>query len=146
MPMLKALGVVGLFAYVGCAGQSDEQRPIPRRQAAEESSQAAAPSPDSLTPDRQDAIEHVFARKAGELQDCWATEYEKNHNRKLEGDLTVGFDITPAGTPNNVRLLKSTLGNPNIEGCVTQAGGDWTFPDGQTTVPYMRTVHLGAQY
>jgi hypothetical protein len=141
--MLKVLGVVGLFASVGCAGPSSEQRPVAR---SDDSNQQGAPQPDAVNPDRQDAIEHVFARKAGELQDCWATEYEKNHNRKLEGDVTIGMDISPAGAPGNVRLLKSTIGNPNIEGCVTKQIATWTFPDGQQTVPYMRTVHLGAQY
>jgi hypothetical protein len=142
--MLKVLGVAGLFAFVGCASQSGEQRPAARSEAS--TSEAAAPQPDSISPDRQDAIERVFARKAGELQQCWSAEYEKNHNRKLEGDVTIGMDIAPTGTPGNIRLLKSTIGNTNIEGCVTQQIATWSFPEGPSSVPYMRTVHLGAQY
>ena len=143
--MRKVLAVAGLLSWIGCAGTPDEtkntHRPDPGM-----GEQTAAPAPDSVSPDRQDAIEHVFARKVGELQDCWAQEYEKNHNRKLEGDVTIGMDISPSGAPGNVRLLKSTIGNANIEGCVTKQVATWSFADGPTTVPYMRTVHLGAQY
>ncbi|HEX4458805.1 MAG TPA: AgmX/PglI C-terminal domain-containing protein [Polyangia bacterium] len=146
--MRKVLAVAGLLSWIGCAGTPDEtknsHRPDPGLVGQNE--QSTSPPVDAVNPDRQDAIEHVFARKAGELQDCWTQEYEKNHNRKLEGDLTVGFDISPAGAPGNVRMLKSTIGNPNIEGCVTKQIATWSFPEGQNTVPYLRTVHLGAEY
>ena len=109
-------------------------------------SQGSAVDANALTPERQDAIERTFQRKAGGCRTAGPTEYEKNHDRKLEGDVTVGFDITPAGAPANVRILKSSLNNRELESCVTKAVAGWSFPEGSATVPYMRTVHLGAQF
>ena len=138
------MGIVLALSLVGCAEQSSETRPA--RRAAAEDPGPSAPSPDAINPDRQDAIERLFARKAQELQGCWTAEYEKTHNRKLEGDITVGMEITPSGSPSNVRVLKSTLNTPAIDSCVQQQVQSWNFPEGQATVPYMRTVHLGAQF
>jgi len=45
-----------------------------------------------------------------------------------------------------VRILKSSLNNSDIESCVTKTVKDWSFPEGTATVPYNRTVHLGAQF
>jgi TonB family protein len=137
-------GIVLALSLVGCAESSQESRPA--RTAAAEDPGPSAPSPDAISPDRQDAIERLFARKAAELQGCWTAEYEKTHNRKLEGDVTVGMEITPSGNPSNVRVLKSTMNTPTIDSCVQQQVQSWNFPEGQATVPYMRTVHLGAQF
>jgi TonB family protein len=145
--MTKVVGWVSMLAlssWLGCAEQSGETRTASTTPPPDPG--PSAPSPDAISPDRQDAIERLFARKAGELQGCWTAEYEKSHNRKLEGDITVGMDITPSGSPSNVRVLKSTINTPAIDSCVQQQVASWSFPEGQATVPYMRTVHLGAQF
>jgi TonB family protein len=99
-----------------------------------------------ISPERADKIERVFARKAQELQACWTEEYEKSHNRKLEGDVTIQLNVAPSGQANDVRVIKSSLGSPEIESCVTKTVAGWDFPSGEATVPYSRTVHIGAQY
>jgi len=96
--------------------------------------------------ERHDAIERMFARKAGELQSCWTDEYEKTHNRKLEGDVTLQLHVNPQGQANDIKILSTTIKNPTVEQCVVTAVSGWSFPEGQATVPYMRTVHLGAQF
>jgi hypothetical protein len=144
MRMQRGIVIVGALVLVGCAGSSGEQRQgttTAERESAGDSSAAA-----SLTPERQDAIERVFARKATELQGCWAAEYEKTHNRKVEGDVSIALEIQPSGSAQNVRITKSTINNANIESCVTAQIGNWSFPEGQTAVPYNRTVHIGAQF
>jgi hypothetical protein len=140
--MHKTWGIVSLLAVVGCASSGGEQRRTTT--AATESGDSS--SPEAISPERQDAIERLFTRKATELQDCWTREYEKTHNRKIEGDVTVALEIQPSGSAQNVRILKSTLNNADIESCVTAQIGGWSFPEGQSTVPYNRTVHIGAQY
>jgi hypothetical protein len=132
---------VSALAVAGCATQGSSER-----QSETTPSSAPSESADAVSPDRQDAIERLFARKATELQDCWTKEYEKTHNRKIEGDISIGLEIKPSGDPSNVRVLRSTINNSDIESCVTQQIGGWSFPEGQATVPYMRTVHLGAQF
>lgn len=145
--MAKAWGIVAAVMLAGaCANQSGSTQQSSTTPAAASEPQGSAVDANALTPERQDAIERTFQRKTAGLQDCWAKEYEKTHDRKLEGDLTLGFEIQPSGTPSNVRILKSSLNNKDIESCVTQEVSSWSFPDGNATVPYMRTVHLGAQF
>ncbi len=149
--MRKAWGIVCVVALVGCASQSGSTQQSSTMASSESAGgggggETSSADANAINPERQDAIERTFQRKTGELQQCWSAEYEKTHDRKLEGDLTVGFDISASGSPSNVRILKSSMNNRDIEGCVTQAIASWSFPEGQATVPYMRTVHLGAQF
>ncbi len=140
--MRAQIGAVVVLLACGCAEES-ASRPAPRT-AVEES--PSTPQEMTVSAERADAIERLFARKAAELQSCWSDEYEKNHDRKLEGDVTVQLHISPAGKAEEVKVLQSSIKNPSIENCVVQAVASWSFPDGQTSVPYMRTVHLGAQF
>jgi hypothetical protein len=147
MRMQRGIVIVGALVLVGCAGSSEEQRQRSTTAAGGESGSGETATPEGgISPERQDAIERIFARKATELQDCWTKEYDKNHNRKVEGDISVSLEIQPSGSAQNVRILKSTINNAGIESCVTASIGNWSFPEGQTSVPYMRTVHLGAQF
>ncbi len=138
--MRAAMVVVLLGGVVGCA--EEKAGPPPRTEAAE----IEAPPADSVSEERRDAIERVFSRKTAELQSCWTDEYEVSHNRKLEGDLTLGFTVAPSGQAEGVKVLQTTIKNQNIEGCVVKAITGWSFPDGKVPVPYTRTVHLGAQF
>ncbi len=147
MRMQRGIVIVGALMLVGCAGSSGEQRQQSTTAAGGASGSGETTTPESgISPERQDAIERVFARKATELQDCWTKEYDRSHNRKVEGDISVSLEIQPSGSAQNVRILKSTINNAGIESCVTASIGNWSFPEGQTSVPYMRTVHIGAQF
>jgi TonB family protein len=106
----------------------------------------SGPDPGAISPERQDAIERLFARKASDLQACWTEEYDKTHNRKMEGDVALNFMVDPSGKASDVKVTKSTLGNQNIEGCVMKAIAGWSFPEGANSIPVNRTVHLGAQF
>jgi hypothetical protein len=128
-----------------CAEQSGSTQQGSTTPATSEA-QGSAVDPNALTPERQDAIERTFQRKAGSLQDCWTKEYEKTKDRKFEDDLTVQMEIEPSGSPANVHILKSSANNADINNCVTQEIATWSFPEGNAKVPYMRTVHLGAQF
>ena len=147
--MRKTQGVVLVVAlgalFGGCANQSGSTQQTSTTPS-NDSREGSSVDANAMTPERQDAIERTFQRKTASLQDCWAKEYEKTHDRKFEGDLTLGFDIQPSGSATNVRILKSSMNNKEVESCVTQEISGWTFPDGNATVPYMRTVHLGAQF
>jgi TonB family protein len=148
MEMRTAHGVVvvaGALFFGACASQSGSTQPVATAPTGGEQ-QGSAVDANALTPERQDAIERTFERKTHALQECWSNEYEKTHDRKLEGDVTVGFEIEPSGSPTNVRILKSSLNNHDIENCMTQEIGGWSFPEGNAKVPYTRTVHLGAQF
>lgn len=142
--MRKMWGIGFVLVLGACATQSTEQRTQPMN--AETQSQPSSADPNAVDPDWQSAVERTFARKTGELQDCWTREYEKNHDRKLEGDLTIQMNVTPDGKTSDIKIVKTTLNNANVQGCVTQAISGWSFPEGAGTVAYLRTVHLGAQF
>jgi hypothetical protein len=147
MRMQRGIVMVGALVLAGCAGSAEESRQRSTTAAGESGGSGETATPEGgISPERQDAIERMFARKTAELQDCWAKEYDKTHNRKLEGDISISLEIQPSGSAQNVRILKSTINNPGIESCVQASVGNWSFPEGQTPVPYMRTVHLGAQF
>jgi hypothetical protein len=132
-----------VLALGGCASQSQEQR-APSTGGSQE--QSSAVDPNAVAPERQDAVERTFARKTADLQDCWTREYEKSHDRKLEGDLTIQMNVQPNGKATDVKVVKTTLNNADVVNCVQQMIGGWDFPEGAGTVAYLRTVHLGAQF
>jgi TonB family protein len=136
--------LVAMLLVGGCA----EDKPAERRttRTASDESQGSAADPSAVTPERQNAVERLFARKAGDLQSCWTEEYERTHNRKLEGDLTIQLVVAPSGKADDVKVIKSTLGNQDVESCVVKAVASWAFPEGSGAMPYNRTVHLGAQF
>src|SRR4051794_31598136 len=136
-------GVVAGMGGVGCAEELPARRQS--RTAASEDTRSSV-DPSAITPERQDAIERLFTRKAGDLQACWTEEYEKTHNRKLEGNVTLQLNIDATGKPGDVKILQTTLANPNVESCVIKAVAAWQFPEGNASIPVNRTVHLGAQF
>jgi hypothetical protein len=141
--MTKLWGIGFVLVLGACASQSTEQRAQP---VANEQASPSQPDPNAVDPEHHDAVERTFARKTTELNDCWTREYEKNHDRKLEGDLTVQMTVTPEGKATDVKVIKSTMNNPSVESCVAQTVGGWSFPEGHASMPYLRTVHLGAQF
>jgi hypothetical protein len=144
--MRNARGAVVVMVMFGaCAEQSGSQQQQ-QTMAGSTENQGSSVDANALTPERQDAIERTFQRKTATLQDCWAKEYDKTKDRKFEDDITLQFTIEPSGAAQGVKVLKSSAHNNDVESCVTQEIAGWTFPEGNATVPYMRTVHLGAQF
>jgi len=146
--MRNVLGVVVVMVTFGgaCAEQSGSTQQGSTMAGSSSGSEGSSVDANALTPERQDAIERTFQRKTAGLQDCWAKEYEKTKDRKFEDDITLQFEIEPSGAARNVKVLKSSAHNNDVESCVTQEIGGWSFPEGNATVPYMRTFHLGAQF
>lgn len=143
--LLLVMVVLGANVAGGCAGSKKAVREPanPELVGGETESQSTGAG---VTMEQNDAIDAVFRRKAQQLNSCWHEEYEKTKNRKLEGDISVGLTVTPSGKPADVRILKSTMGNPNVESCVTREVGGWTFPEVPSNTPYNRTVHLGPEF
>jgi TonB-like protein len=139
---MRMTGVVLVMAMFGC----EQQETRPARSAQNAEREGSSVDPNAMSPERADAIERLFARKAGELQACWSDEYERTHNRKLEGDLSLQLMILPSGKPSEVKITRTSMNNDAVESCVTKTVKEWHFPEGASEVPYTRTVHLGAQF
>ena len=135
--------LLAMVLVAGCASEQPEQKQRTTTAAAQPEGETTGAG---VTPEQNDAIDALFKRKAQELQSCWQDEYEKNHDRKLEGNITVGLTVTPSGRPQNVRILQSSMNNKDVEGCIVKAVAAWGFPETSADCPYVRTVHLGAQF
>jgi TonB family protein len=137
--------VMALVMVAGCA--SDQPAKKQQTTTGESGGETAG---GGVTPEQNDAIDALFRRKAPQLMTCWQEAYDKSSDhaaaRKVEGDVTVGLNVTPSGKPANVRVLKSSLNSSDIEACVVKEITSWGFPEVSVEVPYMRTVHLGAQF
>jgi TonB family protein len=142
------VAMVWVLVAGGCAEDKAQTRETSTTASEEATAaaQTAAATAAADSPERHDAVERLFARKATDLQTCWSEEYEKTKNRKLEGDVTVQLNVAPSGQANDVRIVKSSLANPSVEKCVVKAVNGWSFPEGKGTMPVLRTVHLGAQF
>jgi TonB family protein len=124
-----------------CADSTPEQK---RHATAEPASVGTNTA--GVTPEEVDAVNASFRRKTPDLQRCWDAAYEKTHDRTLQGDVTIGFTITTTGALRDVKVLQSSMGNPDVDACVGATAAKWNFPTVSAELPYTGRVHLGAQF
>lgn len=105
-----------------------------------------APDQPTVTPEQNDAIDAVFRRKAPQLQSCWAEEFDRSHNKKLEGDISLQMMVSKTGHARDVKIVKSTMGVDAVDQCVIKEITGWAFPEGPADAPFRRTVHLGPEF
>jgi TonB family protein len=60
------------------------------------------------------------------LRECYESEATRNAN--LKGEVTLTFQIVPAGNVSDVRIKRSSLGNSAAEKCMVEATGRLRFP------------------
>jgi TonB family protein len=129
----------------GCAESSGSTRSggttAEEQRTAQNANDAAAHDPE-----RHDATDRMFTRKAIDLQNCWQDEYDRTKNRKWETDMTLQVMVSASGKASDVKVLKTSNPNAQVEQCVQKLVGNWNFPEGTSTMPYVRSVHLGAQF
>ncbi len=99
-----------------------------------------------ITPEESDAVNAAFRRRAPDLQNCWNQQFDKTRDRTLQGDLSIGFTVTTSGALRDVKIVKSSMGNAEVDRCVAATVSKWTFPTVSAELPYDGTVHLGAQF
>lgn len=76
-----------------------------------------------LTPEQ---IQRVVMAHKGALRACYESEVQRDPN--LKGGVTIKWEISPAGSVSNVGVVRSSLGNARVEGCVTRRVKGWHFP------------------
>jgi len=137
--MVMALGLAA-----GCADEQPARRQTSTTPVAER--EGSSGDMTAMDPERQSSTERVFARKTTELQQCWSDEYDRTKNRKWETDLNIQVMVGPSGRASAVKVLHASSPNQTVERCVEETVSGWSFPEGRGTMPYARTVHLGAQF
>ncbi len=72
------------------------------------------------------AINATIAKYLSQVRRCY--ENELNKTPGLEGLVTVAFQINGQGKLNYSKVLKSSLGSPAAESCITTKMMNWKFP------------------
>jgi hypothetical protein len=72
------------------------------------------------------AINATIAKYLSQVRRCY--ENELNKTPGLEGLVTVAFQINGQGGLNFSKVLKSSLGSPAAESCITKKMMNWKFP------------------
>ena len=72
------------------------------------------------------AINATIAKYLSQVRRCY--ENELNKTPGLEGLVTVGFQINGQGRLNYAKVIKSSLGSPAAESCITKKMMNWKFP------------------
>jgi TonB family protein len=76
--------------------------------------------------DKETVKSHI-RKQLGGIRWCYQKGYQKNPN--LEGKVTVRFIIATAGKVIKAEIVKSTLGDTEVEACIEQKILSWRFPE-----------------
>jgi outer membrane biosynthesis protein TonB/pSer/pThr/pTyr-binding forkhead associated (FHA) protein len=76
--------------------------------------------------DKETVKSHI-RKQLGGIRWCYQKGYQKNPN--LEGKVTVRFIIATAGKVIKAEIMKSTLGDAEVEACIEQKILSWRFPE-----------------
>lgn len=74
-------------------------------------------------------LQSAFRGRQAELQGCY--ESAKRRNKYLEGELSVRVEITPAGSPADLFIQRSTFGDNELERCFAEQVAQVRFPKPQ---------------
>ncbi len=85
---------------------------------------------ETLDPQTREAIRTSFSNNRKQISDCYGEALLKKGNEELSGVVTLKFKIKPSGEATDVSIdkEKSTLNNPELNGCLTQKLSQWSFP------------------
>jgi hypothetical protein len=72
------------------------------------------------------AVNATIAKYINQVRRCY--EDALKTNSALEGLVSVNFEINGLGRLNHSRVNKSSLGNKNVESCITTKMMNWQFP------------------
>lgn len=77
----------------------------------------------------KEAVRRVVRHYLYEIRGCYQKELNKlERGQRLEGKVTISWDIIANGVAKNVRVRESTLKNSSVETCIRERLANWTFP------------------
>ncbi len=75
----------------------------------------------------KDVIMKVIKRHQNEIKFCYEQELQKNPS--LGGKVAVAWTIDPTGAVSDANVSESSIGNTNVESCISQRIRRWKFPE-----------------
>ncbi len=77
----------------------------------------------------KEAVRRVVRHYLYEIRGCYQKELNKlERGQRLEGKVTVTWDIIERGIAKNVRIRESTLKSAKVENCIRERLANWEFP------------------
>ncbi|MBM4353524.1 MAG: TonB family protein [Deltaproteobacteria bacterium] len=74
----------------------------------------------------REVVKNYIRKQLAKIRWCYQKAFQKNP--ELEGKLTVSFVISPTGSVMSAKVINSSLGDKELEGCVEQKIMTWKFP------------------
>jgi len=74
----------------------------------------------------REVVKNYIRKQLAKIRWCYQKAFQKNP--ELEGKLTVSFVISPTGSVMSAKVINSSLGDKELEGCVEQKIMTWRFP------------------
>ena len=71
-------------------------------------------------------VKKYIRKQLAKIRWCYQKAFQKNP--ELEGKITVSFIISPTGSVMSAKVVASTLGDKELEGCIEKKIKTWRFP------------------
>jgi len=71
-------------------------------------------------------VKKYIRKQLAKIRWCYQKAFQKNP--ELEGKITVSFIISPTGSVMSAKVVASTLGDKDLEGCIEKKIRTWRFP------------------
>jgi hypothetical protein len=78
-------------------------------------------------------VDFVVRARLAAIKSCYEVELQKNP--RLAGEIDVAWNIETDGRVSQARVVKSTMNDEKVEGCIVRQVSQWKFPP-----PAERTV------
>ena len=127
--MKKLLFLVVLAAACGGKNKNDAEEGGGTIDTQATSGDPTDHSGNMVAPETMDEINQLLNRKQMIVSRCLATAVESGNVPKgTHAKITLAISISPAGHAEKVDVIKSTLDNKEVQGCVKRHVEDIAFP------------------
>jgi len=143
MAMARAMipAVMLTCAIAGCGG-GQRPDPAPAGGGQEAAAPASGGGEATVPPDKIDEITHMLERKRSAMSRCLSMAVDnKELPRNAQGKVTVEIVISPAGTADQVKIVRATVQSKMLEDCVIGHVKEIAFP--QLPAPFETSFTYG---
>lgn len=77
-----------------------------------------------------DQIARVVRQNASAIRYCYETQVQRRPN--LRGQISIGFAIAQSGSVSSARVASSSMGSPDVEGCIVRVFRRMRFPQSES--------------
>jgi TonB family protein len=75
-------------------------------------------------------IQRVVRQNASAIRYCYEAQVQRRPN--LRGQISIGFSISQSGSVSTARVASSSMGSPDVEGCIVRVFRRMRFPQSES--------------